>query len=878
MPNKNTKLADLNNKVGQLINRLLKNTHDYFFCFLPDCPGPVCTEFLKRFYSGVYLGSEQTDVIKRLPENSIWVITTKYKSYFEYLFYHTRYRHLRLPAPMLAFDYRIYLLQPIGKVCRAFLAKVDFLFRNRRFANPYKDGFYKRSLTETKCAMLSLVEKRGFHRRFIKSKDDPIEHLIRIQKEIDNTIYIIPHLMFFDKKPSPMIPGLLDILFGSNQRPGIARRIATLIRKPGSVFSEISQPLNLRHFIEQPANMEKSIEYQALALRRKLLLQHNMHRQSITGPVIKSGEEIKENILTNDRLNRFMTRHSMSRKEPVYKIRKKADAYIDEIAAKYSPAMIKFLAVIVGWITNTIYDGAVINKKGLNRVKEMSRKGPLVFIPCHKSHIDYLILSYVLYNNNMACPHIAAGKNLSFWPLGPIFRSGGAFFLRRTFKGSALYSKVFAAYIHKLLEEGFNIEQFIEGGRSRTGKLLIPKLGLLSILIEAFKNNACKDLIFVPVYIGYDRILEENAYIHEIEGGKKNPENLSQVIHARKFLKKRYGKIYINFHEPISTLDILSGYDTPLFKMDQTEQAALCRNIGWRIINAIGKETIVTPHGLAAAAILNTTGSRITKQDFLENMNTYLKLLISGNAGLADTLMLNSDLAFENVLDDYLQRKLLEKPSESKNQPTSQCLYIINASKRSIMEYYKNNCIAFFVNAALTAMSILEKDAFQFSASDLHSRYQLHQNFFKYEFAYDLEKPPEYFVRKSIKAFIDDAILMPHQTIPDTYNITSSGFRKLKLFARFLKPYYESYKVVLGYLKQHDNGNLPKKKMVKSILSLGSKMHKNNEIELVESISNINYANGLRFFNSKGIKGSENLDIIAGYEKMIFNCIAMIDK
>lgn len=878
MPKKNTKLTRFKQKIESWTQRLLKGTHDYFFCELPDCTGLISSGFLKRFYSGVYLGSEQTDIFKRLPPDSICVITTKYKSYFEYLFYHTRYRHLRLPVPELAFDYDSYLLQPVSRICRAILAKIDFLFKNRRFANPYKDGFYKRSLLSSKCAMLSLVEKKGFYRRFIKSKDDPVEFLIRLQKEIAPAIYIVPHLMFFDKRPSPVIPGLLDILFGSNQRPGILRRIATLIRKPGAVFSEISQPVNLKHFIEQPAISGRSLEYQALSLRRKLLLQNNKHRQSITGPVIKSSEEIKEGILTQDRMNQFMKHHAVSRNEPLSKIRKKADAYIDEIAAKYSPGMIRFLSVIVGWITNSIYDGAVIGKTGLNRIKEMSRKSPLVFIPCHKSHIDYLILSYVLYQNNMACPHIAAGKNLSFWPLGPIFRSGGAFFLRRTFKGSVLYANVFAAYIHKLLEEGFNIEQFIEGGRSRTGKLLIPKLGLVSILINAFKNNACKDLVFVPVYIGYDRILEENAYIHELEGGKKEPENLSQVIRARKFLKKRYGKIYINFHEPISTREILSTYQTPLYKMDRTEQAALGRDIGWRIINAIGKETVVTPHGLAAAAILNTPGKRFTKQDFFENVNTYLKLLVAVDAGLADTLLINSELAFDNVLEDYIQRKILETPSKHKNTSLDQAFYIINAAKRSLMEYYKNNCISYFVNAALTAMAILEKDAFQFSAADLHSRFQFHQNFFKYEFAYDVEKPPEHLVRKTIKAFIDDAILMPHRTIPDTYNITSTGLRKLKLFARFLKPYLESYRVVLIHMKQNKKKEMPRKKMVKSIQAIGEKMYKNNEIELIESISYINYQNGIQFFMSKGIKTSDHADKITDYEKMIYNSLAMIDK
>jgi glycerol-3-phosphate O-acyltransferase len=340
---------------------------------------------------------------------------------------------------------------------------------------------------------------------------------------------------------------------------------------------------------------------------------------------------------------------------------------------------------------------------GLARVKAMSMKGPLILIPCHKSHIDYLILSYILYHNNMPCPHIAAGKNLSFWPLGPIFRGGGAFFLRRSFKGAPLYSRVFSAYIHKLLEEGFNIELFIEGGRSRTGKLLMPKLGFLSILLNACKEGACTNMVFVPVYIGYDRIIEESAYIHEVEGGKKEDENLSQVIRARRFLKKRYGKIYINFDEPIAMSELMAECSLPLDRMPQKEVNALCRNLGWRIINAIDKQTVVTPYGLMAAAILNLSKTRFTKSELMMVSNTYLTVVTAQNAKLADTLLMNSDGAMAVTFDRYLSRKWLEKAPGDKKTPEDQAEYMANRGKRSLLEFYKNNCISYFIPSAFTA-------------------------------------------------------------------------------------------------------------------------------------------------------------------------------
>ena len=815
------------------------------------------------------MGGEQADIVKNIPNEAIIVYTTKYKSRFEFFFAHTRYRQLRLPVPQLSFDADIYFWQPLSRIFRICLAYLDELVQRHRIQDPYRDDYYQRALLTSGCGLLSLVEKKGFHRRFIKEKTDPLGYLIEMQKKIDRPIYLVPQLMFFGKKPLPAVPGLMDMFFGTSHHPGRLRKIVTLIRYPGKIFVELSQPLNLRQWLNQSDQSDKTVDYQALQLRRRLLLQHNRHRQSITGPILKSNEELKESILTSDRMQTFIKKHAESRQEPIYKIRKKADGYLDEIAARYSPAVIRIMSSVVGWIVNSMFDGAVIDKSGLARIKAMSMKGPLILIPCHKSHIDYLILSYVLYHNNMPCPLVAAGKNLSFWPLGPIFRGGGAFFLRRTFRGAVLYARVFSAYIHKLLEEGFNLELFIEGGRSRTGKLLMPKLGLISILLEAYRNGACEDMIFVPVFIGYDRIIEEHAYVHEVEGGKKESENLIQVIRARRFLKKRYGKIYINFHDPISTRDLLADSPEPLDRMAQKDVNALCRNLSWRIINAIDKQTVVTPHGLVAAAILNISRTRFPHEELIETVNAYLTFATAQNAKLADTIILNPDGAMEYAIDRYLSRKLLEKAPGDKDLSEDRPDYTVNTAKRSLLEFYKNNCISYFVPAAFTALSILKKDAFQFNATDLHTEYRFFQDFFKYEFAFDLDRPPVHYVRKTIKAFIDDAILMPHPTIPDSYQITSSGYRKLKLFAAFLKPYFESYRVVLHFLKTNRKEKLETKDKLKKIQNLGLQMVKNKEINLVESVSKINYANGLSYFSTNGIKNHADAAAISHFETRI---------
>ena len=858
---------------GRWVNKFLRGSYDHYTCLLPDNIGSFSNLLLKLFYSGIKVDDRQTEILQQLEENAIVVYVTKFKSVFEYLFYYNRYRQEHLPYPQLGFDYKVYIWQPVSRLLRIFVAKLDFLLRHQSLPDPYDRGYLKQELINGRCGFLSLVGKKIFYRRFVKADTDPIHYLIEMQKTIDRPIYLIPQLMFFSKTARRENPTLIDILFGPEDKPRKIRRLVTLFKNSGRVFMEISEPLNLKRYLESLKTRNQSTEYQSLLLRRDLLVQLNAHRQSITGPVRKSREELTESILTTERFQRFMETYAENRNITIHEVRRKADAYLEEIAANYKPAFIKVAAAIVGWITRTMFDGYTTNQEVLNRVKNMSVKGPLVLIPSHKSHIDYLILDYVLYQNNLPVPHIAAGKNLSFWPMGPLFRSGGAFFLRRSFSGAVLYSKVFAEYIHKLLEEGYNVEQFIEGGRSRTGKLLMPKLGLLSILMNALKNGACKDMLIVPIYIGYDRIIEEKSYLHELGGGQKEPENILQVLRARKFLKKRYGKIYIQFHEPISVNQLLRQQGQQLTQMKPKEVNAFTRKLGYQTINAINRVTVVTSHGLVASAILNFSKEKFSGNELLSVLATYLKYLATQNAKLADTLISDQQRAFEKVLESYTQRKFIEPLPKDKEKNDTQKKYLINEGRRLYLEYYKNTCIAFFIPAAYTSMAILARDSFRFSASDLHAGYGFWQKFFKYEFAYDVDIRSEFHVRKSIKAFIDDGMVIPHQTLPDTYDVTPTGFRKLKIFALFLKTYFESYWIVLNFYMRNPQNAVEPKDRLKKITARGNRMYKRKEVERKEALSKVTYQNAIEMFSSRGIKGSDDTEKIETYAIAIQNAM-----
>ncbi|MDH3797855.1 MAG: hypothetical protein OES70_04425, partial [Desulfobacterales bacterium] len=339
------------------IHRVLNGTHNHYSCYLPDKLGKLPSLILKLFYSGIKTTKDQIAVLQQIEDDAIVVYATKFKSYFEYLLYYSRYQKNGLPYPQIGFYYQVYFWQPVSHLIKIMLAHTDYFIHKRTFPNPYKSGYIAQTLLAGKAGMLSLVSRKGFYRRFIKAQTDPIQYLIELQKTTERPVYIIPQLMFFSRNPHRSIPTLTDVLFGPEDNPGRMRRLFGLFKNPGKVFFEVSEPVNLKTYLQNESMRNQPIEYQSLVLRRNLLVQLNRHRQTITGPILKTRQELKESILTGRRFQEFMEKYATSRDTPIHEVRKKADGYIEEIAAGYNPAYIKIFSALVGWIIRTMFDG-----------------------------------------------------------------------------------------------------------------------------------------------------------------------------------------------------------------------------------------------------------------------------------------------------------------------------------------------------------------------------------------------------------------------------------------------------------------------------------------------------------------------------------------
>ncbi len=673
------------------------------------------------------------------------------------------------------------------------------------------------------------------------SEKDSLNFLIEAQKDTDRPIYIVPQLILYKKNPEKDRSGLLDILFGFKDKPGYIRKIVLFFRHHRRAFIDFGSPLNLKSYLEaQPEG--RSLEDMASEIRQMMIDRIDGQKRVILGPVMKSRQQLKEKVLKDPDIARAIEQIGSGNTKQLRQAKKKAGEFFDEIAADYNITYILILHKLVTWLWKKIFQGIDVDLQGLAVLREQARRGPIIYVPSHKSHIDYLIINCVLYDNHMHIPRIAAGKNLSFWPMGHVFRKAGAFFIRRSFKGEKLYSKVFTKYIKALLEEGHPLQFFIEGGRSRSGKLVLPKTGFLSILLQSYEEGACKDLVFAPASIIYDTVLEEKSYLNELTGGEKKQENFKQVVKARRFLKKKYGKVYIRFGSPIS----LNEY----FERETGRDEKTHRNLALHLIRSINKVSLVTPLALVSTAILSAHRKGFHIHELIETARTLHEFLERQDMPIADSLK-NLEERIEETLSLLIERKVA---SFLEDADGVEKFYYVEEEKKRELEYYKNTVIHCFILHAFVAASLLTGSEETKSVDKIIEDYSFLKNTFKNEFVYDEEKITQAEV-KLILSYFSEALYIQKCEEQKGYKLTKSGFEKLPIWAIQAKTFIESYWIVSRAYIQKEIVSKKRGDFLKHINYLGQRFHKTGLIDHIEAISQVTFSNAINYINEEILKG-----------------------
>ncbi|MCD4715765.1 MAG: 1-acyl-sn-glycerol-3-phosphate acyltransferase [Desulfobacterales bacterium] len=814
-----------------------------FYPFVLDHkPGYFLSWFLYRLFKLVRLDENMTGDLKRMHREGTVVYAIKYRGQLDYLLYHYRFRRGRLPYPKISFDMNMSLVLPLSQLMRVIKFHLAYFFKNGSLPSPYKTGFFRDAIRQGTSSLICLVDPKGFEKRFIHAEKDHLHFLIETQKTMERPIYIVPQLILYKKTPEKEHPNLLDIFFGFKDKPGFVRKIGLFFRHHRQAFIDFGRPLDLKAYMESQPESRPAEEITS-EIRQLLIESIDGQKRVILGPIMKSRQQVKEKVLGDREITGTIEKMAAGNGKRLKQLRKEAGANFDEIAADYNVAYVQFFFMALTWFWKKIYQGIDANPQELAMVRDWARKGNVIYIPSHKSHIDYLVLNYIFVLNHVHMPRVAAGKNLAFWPMGHIFRKSGAFFIRRTFKGAPLYSQVFERYIKVLLEEGHPLEFFIEGGRSRSGKLILPKTGFLSILLKAKQDGYCKDLVFVPASISYDRILEEKSYLKELGGTEKKRESFKQMIKARRFLKRKYGKIYIRFGEPFS----LNQY---LDEKEVLEQESL-KPLASQLIRSINKTTLVIPLSLTASAILTKHRRGFLLHELTATMEMLLGFLKTYEIPMANTFD-QFEKTVEETLALLINRKIV---SFLEDVDGAETFYYVDEEKKPELEYYKNSIIHCFIGHAFVAVSLLTGKEEIKTHESILTDYGFLRNLFKNEFIYNVDEEISTEVKK-ITVYFLEKLFITRANGNGGYTLTRLGFDQLPMWAALAKTFLESYWIAARSFIQQEKSS-KKGDILKNMNYMGLRFHKLGLIDHMEAISRLSFKNAIRFINEDILKGGE---------------------
>ncbi|MCT4708054.1 glycerol-3-phosphate 1-O-acyltransferase PlsB [Buttiauxella gaviniae] len=466
-------------------------------------------------------------------------------------------------------------------------------------------------------------------------------------------------------------------------------------------FVRFSAPVSLRQMATDHGTDKKIAQKLARVARMHFARQ----RLATVGPRLPVRQDLFNKLLASKAIARAVEDEARSKKISHEKAQQNAVALMEEIAANFSYEAVRLTDRVLGLTWNRLYQG--INVHNAERVRQLAHDGhEIVYVPCHRSHMDYMLLSYVLYHQGLVPPHIAAGINLNFWPAGPIFRRLGAFFIRRTFKGSKLYSTVFREYLGELFSRGYSVEYFVEGGRSRTGRLLDPKTGTLSMTIQAMLRGGTRPITLVPIYIGYEHVMEVGTYAKELRGATKEKESFMQMVRGLSKLRN-LGQGYVNFGEPMPLMTFLNqrvpewrDSIDPIESIRPAWLTPTVNEIAAELMVRINNAGAANAMNLCCTALLASRQRSLTREQLTEQLNCYLSLLRNVPYSPDATA---PDQPAEALIEHALQMNKFEVEKDTIGD-----IIILPREQAVLMTYYRNNILHMLVLPSLLAAIITQ--------------------------------------------------------------------------------------------------------------------------------------------------------------------------
>ncbi|MCL4106524.1 UNVERIFIED_CONTAM: hypothetical protein GTU68_009658 [Idotea baltica] len=720
-------------------------------------------------------------------------------------------------------------------------------------------------------AWAALRRLGGFFVRRYSNRRSPamIKTLVEHAKEHpDFELQLIPVTILIGRAPAKE-KSLAKLIFSEGW--GISSRIQRFFNivfngRDTCVF--FGPPISLRSMVDEQAD-------EGIAVRKIYRLartQQGRTRETAIGPDLSHRRTLTGRLMKSERVKTAITEQSKTTGESPEKLKSKAEAAANEIAANYSYPFIRFCAVVLAWFWNKIYDGVELNH--FKAFEENSAGKEIVYVPCHRSHIDYLLLSYLLNSHGHVPPHIAAGVNLNLPVLGQLLRKGGAFFLRRSFKTDPLYAAVFDEYLTTILAQGVSIEYFIEGGRSRTGRLLPPRGGMVQMTVRAFLRESKKPIIFQPVYIGYEQLVEGSSYISELGGKEKKSESLSDLLSVFKTLKKNHGKVHVNFGDPIYLDDHLQQHLDAEKKADEAEKPEwlpdLVDQLTFSIMTQINGAADVNPINLLALSLLAAPKHALPRDELLSQIALSIKILQSP---LTPSKVTFTELSPKEIIQYGRDLGVIEERHHSLGD-----IIVIREKSAVLLTYFRNNISHLFALPSFIASSFLVRN--EIPKARIVRLFTLIYPYLQKElFLPWNDKEAKHVFREYIELFISLGLIEGRRNLKRAGGGTQAA-ASLSLLGRGLLHTFERYLITIQILVHNGSGVLSAEELEKLCILYAQRISMLHEFDAPEFydktlfrqfIKNLSDARILTEDDSGKLTFDSNLEAISEEAKLVMS-------
>ncbi len=543
-------------------------------------------------------------------------------------------------------------------------------------------------------------------------------------------------------------------------------------------------------------------------------------REVVLGPDLSDRRNVMQSLIKSQDVQDAIRKESIRAKISMVESERRAIGFVNEIASDYSASAVRFADMALTRLWTQLYDGVEVHN--FSTVRELAKDYEIIYTPCHRSHIDYLLLSYVIYRRGLMVPYIAAGDNLNLPFVGQLLRGGGAFFIRRSFRGNALYTSVFKEYLYSILSRNTPLEYFIEGGRSRTGRLLPPKTGMLAMTVHGHLRGKSKPIVFVPTYIGYERLMEGSTYVGEMQGKPKEAESIFGILGTLRKIERIFGKVHVNFGEPVFLDKLLKEHGADQIHIAHNddpippEVSAAVNSSANAILENINRAVVINPVSLLSLILLATPKHTLDEEICIKQLDTYRKL---ASALPYDERTQITPLSGKEIIAYGLKLKLIKRVQHVLGD-----IIGIEDNQAILLTYFRNNILHAFILPSLIA-ALVEHNG-RIHRNDLSNVIRTLYPFLKAEL-YLKWKDDE--LQDQIDLYVD-ALAAAHLIMLDAEGCLNSPVRntedhnQLTVLAAPVMQSLERYYMTLALITQRGSGNISTRQVEELSHLLGQRL------------------------------------------------------